>query len=102
MNQNIPFDTVTSIIDARRGGSSIDEITRVFAIDRDTAFSVIRRVKTKTYATGGRTEDRSMNNKKFNPDDYTKDELQRLANIGLKADIERALARLPEGYLDPK
>ena len=43
MNQNILFDTVTSIIDARRGGSSIDEITRVFAIDRDTAFSVIRR-----------------------------------------------------------
>lgn len=41
-----------------------------------------------------------MNNKKFNPDDYTKEELQRLANIGLKADIERALARLPEGYLD--
>ena len=40
-----------------------------------------------------------MNPKKFNPKDYTREELQRLATIGLKAEIERALARLPEGYI---
>ena len=38
-----PFDTVTFIINARRGGSSIDEITRFVGVGRATAFSVIRK-----------------------------------------------------------
>ncbi len=38
--------------------------------------------------------------KKFNSKDYTPEELQHLATIGLKAEIERALARLPKGYLE--
>jgi hypothetical protein len=31
--------------------------------------------------------------KKFNPEDYTEEELLRLATIGLKADIERCIRR---------
>lgn len=42
--RNLDFDIVTSIFNARhKGGSSIDEITRCYGIDRATAFSVIRK-----------------------------------------------------------
>jgi hypothetical protein len=38
--------------------------------------------------------------KKFNPKNYTEEELMRLATIGLTAEIERALDRLPPEWRD--
>jgi uncharacterized protein (DUF433 family) len=37
--------TIAAVIDARRKGSSIDEIVRFFDIDRATVFSLIRASK---------------------------------------------------------
>ena len=37
---------------------------------------------------------------KFDPKDFSKEELQRLASLGLQRDIERALKRLPVEFVE--
>jgi hypothetical protein len=36
----------------------------------------------------------------FNPDDYTPEEIQHFASLGMQAEINRALSRLPREFVE--